>query len=170
MFQTLIRGWFGRVAGVYSDFTKALISGDEDAVNYYLEDILLNVAGSFDTPVKSRPGHEPENFYHGLVLGLISTEQAYRITSNRESGFGRYDVIMRPKNADDRPVIMEFKIFDRKREKSLEETARRALKQIFDKKYDAELLQEGFRQEQILYYGMAFRGKEVLVKKKTAEQ
>lgn len=165
MFRSLIRNWFGRVAGTYADFTGALIRGDEEAVNYYLEDILLNVAGSFDTQLKASPGRESESFYHGLVLGLVATEQSYRVTSSRESGLGRYDVLMCPKKKSEYAIIIEFKLFDKKKEKTLEETAERALRQIREKKYDAELIKEGIRPEQIIHYGMGFRKKEVLVKK-----
>lgn len=165
MFRTLIREWFDPAADSYSRFTKALTRKDTGLVTYYLNDILLNVASSFDTRKKVMPGHEPESFYHGLVLGLVATEDHYIVTSNRESGLGRFDVMMRPRvQGQTAAIIMEFKVFDPEREHTLEETADRALQQIREKRYDAELLQEGFRREEIIHYGMAFRGKEAVVK------
>lgn len=169
MFRSLIRGWFSRVSDSYSEFTAALITGDTDLLNYYLNDILLNTASYFDTRKKTLPGHEMESFYHGLVLGLVATEQDYIVRSNRESGLGRYDVMMKPKNPDHKDkhlpaIIIEFKAFDPKKETTLDETADRALTQIREKKYDAELLAEGLRSEEIIHYGMVFRGKEALVK------
>lgn len=183
MFSRLIRGWFGRAADSYSEFTAALARGDTELLNYYLNDILLNTASSFDTRKKPVPGHEPESFYHGLVLGLVATEQNYIVTSNRESGLGRYDVSMRPRNtfrngvltSNHLPgdvssrislpaIIIEFKVFDPKKEKNLEDTADRALLQITEKKYDAALIAEGFSPENILHYGMGFCGKEAVVK------
>lgn len=185
MFEDLIRGWFSRVSDAYSEFTAALAGGDTELLNYYLNDILLNTASSFDTRKKTLPGHERESFYHGLVLGLVATERQYLVKSNRESGLGRYDVMMKPRGtgtdyrAGDKneagnnnqvvgkvlpAIIIEFKVFDPKREKTLEDTADRALTQIADKKYDAELLSEGILPENIIHYGMAFTGKEALVK------
>lgn len=165
MFEDLIAGWF-QTRDSYSEFTRALLRGDEEQVNYYLNDILLNSASSFDTRKKVVPGHEPESFYHGLVLGLVATQRDYLVTSNRESGLGRYDVVMEPESrAGRKAVIMEFKVFDPKKEKSLDDTAARALKQIGEKRYDADLLKRGFQKADILYYGIAFRGKEALVKK-----
>lgn len=164
MFEDLIAGWF-QAEDSYSEFTRALVRGDGEQVNYYLNDILLNTASSFDTRKKVLPGHEPESFYHGLVLGLVATERNYHVTSNRESGLGRYDVVMEPKK-DGKAVIMEFKVFDPKREKTLDDTADRALRQIDEKCYDAELVQRGIRTEDIIHYGIAFKGKKALVKMK----
>lgn len=166
MFHFLILEWFKPAGTSYSEFTRGLISGDTEALSFYLNDILLNVAGSFDTRKKVLPGHEPESFYHGLVLGLVVTEANYIVTSNRESGIGRYDVVMKPRDSSKNPaIIIEFKVFDPKKEKTLEDTAYRALKQIEDKKYDAALIHDGIRKSDIIHYGMAFRGKEAVVRK-----
>lgn len=169
MFEDLIRGWFSLVSDSYSEFTKALITGDTELLNYYLNDILLNTASYFDTRKKTLPGHEMESFYHGLVLGLVATERSYLVRSNRESGLGRYDVMMKPRAEMDKgkslpAIIIEFKVFDPKKEKTLDETAERALVQIREKNYDSELTAEGVRKEDINHYGMAFKGKEALVK------
>ena len=88
------------------------------------------------------------------------------MTSNRESGFGRYDVIIEPKHPEKNPaMILEFKVFNTKREASLEETAKAALAQIEEKQYDAALLAKGIPADRIYKYGFAFEGKTVLIEK-----
>ena len=108
---------------------------------------------------------QPERFYHGFVLGLtVELAGRYIITSNRESGFGRYDVVMEPKNRTDNAVIMEFKVRDSSEEKSLADTAEEALKQIEELQYQADLENRGISGDRIRKYGFAFEGKEVLIK------
>ena len=117
----------------------------------------------FDTG--NRPsGQEPERFYHGFVLGLIAElTSKYVITSNRESGFGRYDVMLEPKDMSKDALILEFKIHDPEDEKDLKETVAAALQQIDEKQYEAALIARGFAKEQIRKYGFAFEGKKVLI-------
>ena len=89
------------------------------------------------------------------------------IRSNRESGYGRYDVIMEPRNHRNPAAILEFKGFNARRgEKSLEDTVENSLKQIEEKRYDMDLLARGIPADQILKYGFAFEGKECLIRKK----
>lgn len=97
----------------------------------------------------------------GLVVELAGR---YVITSNRESGFGRYDVMLEPLRNED-AVIMEFKVREPAEEKSLSDTAERAILQIRQKKYAAALMDRGIPEERIRCYGFAFEGKRVLIGK-----
>ncbi len=165
MFENLIKLWFAQTGGL-SEFTKAMLQGDSETMEEYLGEIMLTSMSSFDSGM-TLPEKVPESFYHGLVLGLLveQTDQ-YIIRSNRESGYGRYDVVMEPLNSGDPAVILEFKLFSSRRgEKTLEDTAANALKQIEEKRYDTDLLDRGIPRERILKYGLAFRGKECLIRK-----
>ena len=108
-------------------------------MNQYMNQISLQTFSSFDTGRKPSEDAEPERFYHGFVLGLmVDLAGQYRITSNRESGFGRYDLMLEPKNpGEDDGIILEFKVFNPKRENSLEDTVQEALRQIEEKQYAA---------------------------------
>jgi hypothetical protein len=164
----LIQLWFAQTGGL-SEFTKAMLQGDPETMEEYLDDIMLATMSSFDGGMT--PSDKiPESFYHGLVLGLLVEQRGqYEIRSNRESGYGRYDVMMIPREDDLPAVILEFKLFSSKRgEKSLEDTAANALKQIEEKKYDTELLEQGVPAQRILKYGLAFKGKECLIRKKAS--
>ena len=163
MFENMIRGWFSERDGNYNDFVKAMLLGDLDAMNEYMNRVTLNIFSCFDTG-KSAYGAEPEKFYHGFVLGLmVDLSERYLLTSNRESGFGRYDVMLEPKKENDDAIILEFKVFQPRKEQSLEDTAAAALKQIEKKDYAAVLRAKGIAQERIRKYGVAFQGKEVLI-------
>ena len=198
MFKTMISGWFECTEDSSENFIKALISGNLDAMNEYMNEIALETFSSFDVAGKENSRVRPENlascydykgvanglslndssnlyamtrqsshFYHGFVLGLIVNQSKdYIINSNRESGFGRYDVMMMPKNHEKKglpAIIIEFKVINPRKESSLKETVDMALKQIKEKNYDAELIKRGVKKEDIRHYGFAFRGKEVLI-------
>lgn len=113
---------------------------------------------------KNPSNRPPERFYHGFVLGLIvELSDKYLITSNRESGFGRYDVMLEPKDKSEDAILLEFKVFNPQKESNLEDSVASALLQIEEKGYDAELIKRGFLKEQIRKYGFAFEGKSVLI-------
>lgn len=162
MFRNMIRGWFKKDSSNYNDFIQALLLDDVDAMNEYMNRVTRSVFSSFDTG-KRPSSAEPERFYHGFVLGLMmELQDRYIITSNRESGFARYDVILYPRKDDD-AIIMEFKVFNKRREKNLEDTLASALRQIEEKQYAQTLIDQGIASERIRKYGFAFEGKEVLI-------
>ncbi len=162
MFQKMIKGWFGGNARVsYNDFIKALLIDDKKAMNRYMNKVALATFSSFDVGNKPSEYSEPERFYHGFVLGLIvDLAGRYDVTSNRESGFGRYDVMLEPLNDKDDAIIIEFKVYDPDDEKTLDDTVQDALRQIEEKRYSASLEAKGIAPERIRRYGFAFRGKE----------
>lgn len=165
MFQKMIRKWFTRSGTVYNGFIRALLQDDVKSMNAYMNRVALATFSYFDSGRNPSMETQPERFYHGFVLGLaVELADRYIITSNRESGFGRYDVMMEPKGEKDNAVIMEFKVRDSSEEKSLEDTADAALKQIEKQQYQADLESRGFPGHRIRKYGFAFEGKEVLIK------
>ena len=163
MFQNMVSGWFDASEGNYNDFIKALLHGDKKAMNAYMNRVALSTFSYFDTG--NRPsGAEPERFYHGFVLGLmVDLRDRYKITSNRESGFGRYDVLLEPLRKEDDGIILEFKVYDEYEEKTLSDTVAAALGQIEEKQYEKDLLDMGVSKEKIRKYGFAFEGKKVLI-------
>lgn len=164
MFENMIRGWFADYDSGYNDFVKALLLDDIKAMNLYMNRVALATFSFFDTGRRPSAEKEPERFYHGFVLGLIvELEDRYMISSNRESGFGRYDVILEPRNQSGVAMILEFKVRDPEDEKSLHDTVQSALEQIRAKKYGTVLIEKGFPENRIRYYGFAFEGKKVLI-------
>ncbi len=167
MFRKMILRWFTPAKMETNEFIKALINGDVESMNAYMNDVALQTFSSFDSGKKESDKRAPENFYHGLVLGLmVDQTENYIITSNRESGYGRYDIMLEPidKSNENLPcIVIEFKVINPKKEKTLEETVEAALNQIEDKGYDAELVKRGVKKENIHHYGFAFKGKNVLI-------
>ena len=163
MFARLFRAWFDMTKQAYHKFIKAMMENDLEIMNYYMNRVIQETFSYFDVGSGETGLEETERFYHGFVLGLMA-EQAenYVLKSNRESGFGRYDVMMIPKKENLPAVILEFKV-RRAKEKDLEETVQMALQQIEEKNYDAELLTLGIPKEKIRHYGFAFEGKKVLI-------
>lgn len=162
MFEHIIRDWFSADDN-YNDFVKALLQDDVDAMNEYMNRVAFDSFSYFDTG-RNPARTEPEKFYHGFVLGLmVDLSDRYLLKSNRESGFGRYDIMLEPKRAGDDAFILEFKVMQPRKEKDLEETVASALAQIEQKGYAAELMERGIPAERIRRYGFAFCGKEVLI-------
>ena len=164
MFQNMVRDWFSDAETDYNDFIKALLAGNIKEMNAYMNRVALQTFSYFDTG-RSPSGAEPERFYHGFVLGLmVELQDRYVITSNRESGFGRYDVMLEPRHPEKNDaIIMEFKVYDPEDEKTLRDTVCEALSQIEQKKYAAMLIERGISEEHIRSYGFAFQGKTVLI-------
>lgn len=164
MFMTMFRGWFKNKDANYNDFVKALLKGSLKEMNIYMNDVALATFSSFDTGKKPSEKSQPERFYHGFVLGLlVELRDRYQIRSNRESGYGRYDVMLIPVTEVDDAIVIEFKVHEPDEEESLQDTVRTALDQITEKNYDAELLLQGIPADRIRHYGFAFEGKKVLI-------
>ena len=165
MFEGMVSEWFMPTEAEYNDFIQALFIGDLDAMNEYINQITMEIFSNFDTGKRASKKAQPERFYHGFVLGLlVDLRKQYMVTSNRESGFGRYDVMLEPKNPkEDKAIIMEFKVFNARRETTLEDTLAAALAQIEEKQYEATLIAKGIPKDKIYKYGFAFEGKNVLI-------
>ncbi len=168
MFESMILDWFSG-SDDYNDFIKALLLGDVKAMNTYMNRVTQEMFSYFDTGKSNRS--EPERFYHGFVLGLmVELADRYVVTSNRESGFGRYDVMLEPRRipmaaseGGDNAIILEFKVQDEEEERELADTVSQALRQIEEKNYQASLIAKGIPRECIRKYGFAFCGKKVLI-------
>ena len=166
MFRRLIKGWFESDTEIYyNEFIKALLNDHVKKMNTFMNKVALYTFSSFDSGTKPSSDTEPERFYHGFVLGMVvNLSDTYKICSNRESGYGRYDVMMKPVDKTAKAFIFEFKVIDPDDdEETLEDTLSNAHRQIEEKQYEAELISEGFRPEQIRKYGFAFQGKKCLI-------
>lgn len=163
-FANIVRGWFAQASGDYNAFIKALLNDDTEAMNAYMNRVSQRIFSTFDVGEKPSEQSEPERFYHGFVLGLmVELIDQYEVKSNRESGFGRYDVVLKPRDIRKKAMILEFKVFNPNKETVLEDTVKNALKQIKEKNYAAELLEAGIVKENIKMYGFAFKGKKILI-------
>ena len=163
MFRRMVHDWFSATEQEYNSFVEALLVCDTDAMNDYMNQVAMNMFSSFDTGKKASKA-EPERFYHGFVLGLmVDLQKDYVVTSNRESGLGRYDVMIEPRDKSKNAYILEFKVFNSRREQSLEDTVCAAHAQIEEKQYSALLIAKGIPEDHIYKYGFAFEGKKVLI-------
>ncbi len=166
MFRRMVKGWFKNDTEVqYNEFMKALLNDNVKKMNTFMNKVALNTFSAFDSGNKPSAQAEPERFYHGFVLGMVvNLSDAYKVRSNRESGYGRYDVMIEPFDKSKKAFILEFKVLDPDEdEKTLEDTLANAHAQIEEKQYEAELISSGYAPEQIRKYGFAFRGKECLI-------
>lgn len=166
-FRKLVKKWFAESYDEYTEFIRMLLAGNLEGMQRYMEKVTLRTFSFFDVGSATSESEVAEQFYHGFTLGLIADlDRTHILTSNRESGFGRYDVSIEPRNGETDGIIIEFKVFDPKKEETLEDTAKRALQQIEDKKYETDLKAHGI--EKVRKYGFAFRGKEVLIRETEA--
>lgn len=166
MFQQMIKNWFqGSVEPYYNEFINALLSDNVRKMNTFMNKVALNTFSTFDTGTKPSKQAEPERFYHGFVLGMVvNLSDIYKVRSNRESGFGRYDVMLEPYDKTKKAFIFEFKVLDPDEDEvTLEDTIASAHRQMNEKQYEAELITQGFNPQQIRKYGFAFQGKECLI-------
>ena len=164
MFEQMVEGWFSDHIPEYNEFIKALLSDDREAMNSYMNKVAIATFSYFDTGNRPSEKAEPERFYHGFVLGLmVDLAGRYIITSTRESGLGRYDILLEPCSKKDDAIILEFKVYNPNEEKTLADTVASALKQIEDKKYASLLESKGIELGCIRRYGFAFEGKTVLI-------
>lgn len=165
MFSSMFKGWFNSSLSNYNAFVAALLNGKLKEMNIYMNEVALSTFSSFDTGTHPSERTQPERFYHGFVLGLlVELRGRYEVKSNRESGYGRYDIMLIPRDYNEgNAIVLEFKVLDSESEKTLEDTARSALKQIEEKNYDAELISRGISRERIRHYGFAFEGRKVLI-------
>ncbi len=158
LYRDIIRSWLSDSIG-YSQYLEFLLSLIESRVDEFadrLQRYLIETLSIFDTT-----GHEPEKFYHGFVLGMmVSLSETHEVKSNYESGYGRYDVMLIPKDREQLGIILEFKTV-REKKTSLKQAAQDALRQIIQRQYAAQLHQQGIHN--ILQMGLAFRGKQVFV-------
>lgn len=164
MFYDMVRGWFKRSGRNYNGFIKALFADNLKEMNIYMNQVALQTFSFFDSGTRPSDTQQPENFYHGFVLGLlVELSGEYTVTSNRESGYGRYDVMIEPLEKNKNAYIFEFKVHDPEDEATLKETVQSALAQIEEKQYAVQLITRGIPEERIRSYGFAFEGKKVLI-------
>lgn len=164
IFDDMVKSWYKGTIYEYESFIDWLIKDDLEGMNHYMNNVVLDMTSVFD--VGGGHSRQPEKFYHGLVLGLIvELRKQYEILSNRESGFGRFDVMLKPKEKQLDGIIFEFKVCKEKGKNALMKTAIEACQQIDRLNYEKELLDAGVTKDKIRKYGFAFRGKEVLIMK-----
>ncbi|MBF0352943.1 MAG: PD-(D/E)XK nuclease domain-containing protein [SAR324 cluster bacterium] len=158
-FHTSIQHWLSRQIGErrLHPLLQALLNADVETFEDVLREMVLETLSFHDTA-----GQEPEKVYHAFVLGmLVNLSETHRVRSNRESGYGRYDVMLLPKDPHKTGFVLEFKKINRHREETGESAMASALKQIQDKHYATELRVAGI--QNIIGIGVVVEGKKVWV-------
>lgn len=164
MFSEMFTGWFQNTRSNYNAFIKAMLCGNIKEMNAYMNEVALATFSSFDTGSHPSGRTQPERFYHGFVLGLlVELRDQYEVRSNRESGYGRYDVMLIPRQKNQLAFVLEFKVYNAQEELKLEDTVQSALLQIEEKHYGTELIERGISKSKIRHYGFAFEGKKLLI-------
>lgn len=162
IFDDMVKSWYKGAIHDYDSFLKWLMKDDLEGMNHYMNNVALDMVSVFD--VGQGLSRQPEKFYHGLVLGLIvELREQYEILSNGESGFGRFDIMLKPKDILGDGIVFEFKVCKEKGKNALKKTVIEACQQIDRLNYENELLKAGVAKGKIRKYGFAFRGKEVLI-------
>jgi len=160
VFFTIIRSWINNGPVKNDRLERMLQALDENNMPIFqrlLNDFVVNTLSYYDTS-----GRDPEKVYQAFLLGMLVSSGAYEVSSNRESGLGRYDILMRPRNIQKRGIIMELKLYDPMFDKSVDDVLDSALRQIEDKQYAATLHAAGVND--ILKMGITFDGKRVYIK------
>jgi hypothetical protein len=162
LFEDIIIKWFINPSGIdLSMLLQNLIDGNISEFNSQFQSIIEDIFSVFDVGK-----HTSENFYHAFTLGLlIALKNRYEINSNRESGYGRYDLALFPMNKLDPGIIIEFKLRNIREEENLDETAERALNQIEEKKYEQSFIQRGINFVRKFAFG--FDGRKIIIKSKS---
>ena len=163
LYYDLIEKWFEDTITKenYELMINSLVTGDIKIFGKLLKQFVLKSISYFDVG-----GYEGEKVYHAFVLGmLISINDTYEVLSNRESGYGRYDIMIIPRDISKLGIVIEFKKLDFDDHETLEETAEEALKQIKDKKYSITLENRGVKN--IKEIGIVFKGKDIYIKENT---
>ena len=159
MYEKIIRDWQSEsyISSEYNEMLKALINFDFKVFKKIFARYVRESFSYFDVS-----GKMPEKVYHAFTLGLlVSLNRTHQVLSNRESGYGRYDVMVIPKDISKLGIIIEFKKYDEEDEESLEELIEEAKNQIENKKYETELLNRGITNIKKLV--IVFKRKEVFI-------
>lgn len=157
LFQSIIRDWFlNKVPGnTLKEILADLVNLKLDIFEQKFERLVKEMFSYMDVGEDTA-----ENFYHAFILGmLVGLKDSYYVNSNRESGLGRYDIMLEPKDKNGNSFIMEFKVLEDKKEKTIEETIANAKKQMEEKQYEINLRERGFTN--ITKMVFAFKGKQV---------
>ena len=157
LFQNIIRDWFNDkvIGNNLNTILKDLVTLKLDEFEQKFKVLVRQMFSFMDVGENTA-----ENFYHAFVLGmLVGLKDSYYVNSNRESGYGRYDIMLEPKDKNGNSFIMEFKVYREEKEKDINDTIENAKKQIEERKYEENLQEKGFTN--ITKMVFAFKGKEV---------